>query len=325
MPDHRPHASAAFAVHGAARLAPVEVDAYEAEIHGAGGGLVGDRASRRAFHLILEEWRERLRRAAGEDPLGETPSDGLGKKKLRRLLAEGEPEAAGVLHGAIEDFAQELAAVARRFLGLEGWRGTQRIVVGGGLRGGRVGEVAIGRAAVLLKVEGQGVEMRPICHHPDAAGLIGCAHLAPPWVFAGHDGILAADIGGTNIRAGVVEPRLGAAPDLAEARVWASERWRHADDGPTRDEAVERLGDMLRRLARRAEKEGLRLAPFLGVGCPGRVAEDGSIERGGQNLPGGGTGRTGGSTCRGAYARSSPPSAGTRPWSRCTTTRWCRG
>ena len=29
------------------------------------------------------------------------------------------------------------------------------------------------------------------------------------------------------------------------------------------------------------------IAPFVGVGCPGLIAEDGAIERGGHNLPGG--------------------------------------
>ncbi|HSU06878.1 MAG TPA: hypothetical protein VLI93_15030, partial [Acetobacteraceae bacterium] len=31
---------------------------------------------------------------------------------------------------------------------------------------------------------------------------------------------------------------------------------------------------------------GCKLAPFIGIGCPGLIAEDGSIDRGGQNLPG---------------------------------------
>ena len=30
----------------------------------------------------------------------------------------------------------------------------------------------------------------------------------------------------------------------------------------------------------------LQLAPIIGVGCPGVIGEDGSIERGAQNLPG---------------------------------------
>jgi hypothetical protein len=35
-----------------------------------------------------------------------------------------------------------------------------------------------------------------------------------------------------------------------------------------------------------AEAEKIELAPFIGVGCPGLINEDGFIERGGQNLPG---------------------------------------
>ena len=109
------------------------------------------------------------------------------KKKLDKLLVEGDPEAAGVIQGAIEDFAQELATVIRRFLRLKGWRDTERIVVGGGLRESRIGELAIGRAAVLLKAAGVDVELVPIRHHPDEAGLIGAVHLAPAWIFSGHD------------------------------------------------------------------------------------------------------------------------------------------
>jgi hypothetical protein len=32
--------------------------------------------------------------------------------------------------------------------------------------------------------------------------LIGAAHLMPSWMLKGHDGILAADLSGTNFRAG---------------------------------------------------------------------------------------------------------------------------
>ena len=48
--------------------------------------------------------------------------------------------------------------------------------------------------------------MVPIHHHPDDAALIGTLYLAPSWIFKGHDSILAVDIGGTNIRGGVVVP-----------------------------------------------------------------------------------------------------------------------
>jgi hypothetical protein len=52
--------------------------------------------------------------------------DDLSKKELDDLLKRGEPEAAGIIHGAIEDFSQELALVVRRYLKLKGWKGPRR-------------------------------------------------------------------------------------------------------------------------------------------------------------------------------------------------------
>jgi len=155
----------------------------------------------------------------GEDPLGETPSRDISKKKLDKLLVEGDPEA-GIIQGAIEEFAQELATVIRRFLRLKGWRDTERIAIGGGLREGRIGELAVGRAAVLLKATGVDVALVPIGHHPDEAGLIGAAHLARAWIFSGHDCLVGVDIGGTNIRAGIVLTNQKKMPDLSKAEVW---------------------------------------------------------------------------------------------------------
>ena len=43
---------------------------------------------------------------------------------------------------------------------------------------------------------------------------------------------------------------------------------------------------MLEALIEKAVKEKLALAPFIGIGCPGIINQDGSIERGAQNLPG---------------------------------------
>jgi predicted NBD/HSP70 family sugar kinase len=50
--------------------------------------------------------------------------------------------------------------------------------------------------------------------------------------------------------------------------------------------AVKRLVKMLKGLIAEAEEEGLKLAPFIGVSCPGVINEDGSIAKGAQNLPG---------------------------------------
>src|SRR5438046_199420 len=91
-------------------LEVVTVDAYNADLRD-GAGFIGDRASNRAFRAILDESRERVREVSDEDPLGETPSEDLPKKKLDKLLLEGDPEAAGVIQGAIEEFASELSTV----------------------------------------------------------------------------------------------------------------------------------------------------------------------------------------------------------------------
>jgi predicted NBD/HSP70 family sugar kinase len=271
--------------HGASRLPAVEVDSYNVELKDD-EGFLGDRASKGAFRQLLENWRKQLRKA-GDDPFGQASSEEISKKELDALLTGGELEASGVLLGAIDDFAQELALVIRRILKLKDWRDTERIVVGGGFRASRVGELAIGRTAVILKADKIATDIVPIEHDPDEAGLIGAAHLAPRWMFEAHDAILAVDIGGTNIRAGVVRLNLKKAPDLAKASVWKFELWRHGDeDKLKRQDAIDMLIGMLRRLISRADREGLRLAPFIGVGCPGIIESDGTIDRGAQNLPG---------------------------------------
>lgn len=267
-------------VHGAADLPGVTVDGYNAELRDQVGGFAGDRASSSAFRSILNEVRDRF--ADGDDPLGDVAASS--KQRLDAMLARGDPEAAGVIVGAIEAWAHRFAAVIQRFLRLPEWRGTQRIAVGGGLRGSRVGEIAIGRTMVLLRGAGQEIGLLPIRHDPDEAGLLGAAHLFPRDWLAQGDSLLAADIGGTNIRAGVVA--LASAADLSEASVALSEQWRHGEDEPTRDAAVERLAAMLGELAAQAEAKGLHPARLVGIGCPGAIRADGRIERGGQNLPG---------------------------------------
>jgi predicted NBD/HSP70 family sugar kinase len=270
--------------HGLPTLPSVCVDAYNAECR-KGDTFIGDHASKRAFGKILDEWRERVGTYGG-DPFGDIPSEQIPKKQLDTVLQSDDLEAAGLIHAAIEGFAVDLAHVTKRFLGLKAWRDTEQIVIGGGFRKSRVAELIIGRAIVELKAGGHDVRLVPIRHHPDEAGLLGAVHLVPVWALTGYDGILAVDIGGSNIRAGVVELRLDKDPKLAEARVCEAELWRHADDNPSRDDAVDYLIDMLHGRIEVASKEKLRLAPFIGIGCPGVIRSDGTIARGGQNLPG---------------------------------------
>jgi predicted NBD/HSP70 family sugar kinase len=100
--------------------------------------------------------------------------------------------------------------------------------------------------------------------------------------------MLAVDIGGSNIRAGLVVLGLDHAPDLTDCKVTKLELWRYADEArrPTRKEAVGRLVDMLKKVVATSKKQDLRLSPLIGVACPGNIRPDGSIERGAQNLPG---------------------------------------
>jgi hypothetical protein len=275
----------AVAAHGAGRLPSVDVDSYNVELKD-NEGFIGDRASKGAFRNMIGQIRKSLRKA-GEDPLGDKDSDELAKSELDELLLRGEPEAAGIVHAAIEEFSQEFALIIQRFLKLKDWKDTERIAIGGGFRASRIGELVTGRTAVILKGEDIAIKLAPIHNDPDEAGLIGAVHLAPAWMFHAFDALLAVDIGGTNIRAGVVRLNLKGARNLSKAKVWKFSLWRHGDEEDVkREQAITQLGTMLKGLSGAAQKKKLKLAPFIGIGCPGFIEEDGSIDRGAQNLPG---------------------------------------
>ncbi|PDT80495.1 ROK family protein [Sinorhizobium sp. BJ1] len=272
-------------IHGADDLPSVTVDDYNMGLR-SGDGFLGDRANKFAFQEKLGAWRKRVRKG-GEDPLGKTPTGDLSKKQIDAFLLGDDKEAAALVMGAVDEFAGELAVVLGKFLQQKSWKNTERVVIGGGFRGSAVGELAIARAMVLLKADGLKIELAPIVHHPDDAGLIGAAHLMPSWMLKGHKAMLAIDIGGTNVRVGIVELRLKEETDLSRAKVWKSAIWRHADDKPNRSATIDRLITMIDKLVAKADKAGLAPAPVIGVACPGVINADGSILRGGQNLPGG--------------------------------------
>src|SRR4029079_9695618 len=143
----------------------------------------------------------------------------------------------------------------------------------GGFRASRIGELAIGRAGLLLKADGVAIDLEPIRSHPDEAGLLGAAHLLPAWMLKGYGGILAVDVGGSNIRAGVVELNLGKSKDLDKAEIVQSNLWRHAEEKVDRDKSVKRLVGMLEELVGWAKSKKVSLAPVIGIGCPGLIHE----------------------------------------------------
>ncbi len=65
--------SFAATAHGARKLPAVIVDTYNEELRDE-EEFVGDRASGRAFHAILDDWRERVASSLDEDPFGDTPT-----------------------------------------------------------------------------------------------------------------------------------------------------------------------------------------------------------------------------------------------------------
>ncbi len=274
-------------VHGAMQLPAVTVESYSLPVlDHADGSFFGDRASRRAFGRMLDAWRGVFADIAGKDALGVRPTADIPKDRLDALLAANGP-AAATIRAACEDYALQLVAVVRRFQRQKSWKQVERVVIGGGFQESAVGEHAIGRAAELLAEARAGVSLRTLHHHADEGGLIGWLHIAPPEVLQDHDGLLAVDIGGTNVRCGIVRMR-GHGPDLTRAEVLAHDKWTHADDEDVqrRHHVVEGIADMLERTIREARGDGVTLAPYVGIGCPGTVEPDGTLSAGAQNLPG---------------------------------------
>lgn len=268
--------------HGGRIIAGLRIDSYNLALR-QNGGFVGDRIRSRTLQHILDDLRQERRAQTGSDPLdGVSSAD---RAALDILLGQAGP-AADVISAALDVYARSFADVVARFLACPEWQGTEQIVIGGGLLGNRIGEEAVRRASACLETAGISVILRPIRSHPDEAALLGGVRLCAAGLPVDRDSILAVDIGGGNVRAGVVLLNRGHSLDLSACEVMMREHWRYRDEGPDRDAVVDRLAVMLNRLAAQATASGLHLAPVLAVGCPGEIRADGAIVCGGQNLPG---------------------------------------
>ena len=162
-------------------------------------------------------------------------------------------------------------------------------MVGGGLSSSHIGELAMGRAAVLLNAEGIEIELVPIDYHPDEAGLIGAA----------------ASRAGLGVRRPRRHPRgrhrrhqpprrrrqaqtSKKTPTSPRPRCGSSSTGATRDDKPTREEAVERIAAHAERADRadgRARRAQARAVRRHRLPRHHRRATA-SIQRGGQNLPG---------------------------------------
>lgn len=270
--------------HGGRRLHGVTVDHYGLAVRDAAGEFVGDRASETGFFRILD--RIRTRERTGPDPFGPARGPTTDKDMLDRVLRGGDPDAAHLVHLAIEAYAQGFADVIGFVLAQPEWEGVERIVVGGGFPDKDVGAFAIRRTERLLKSRRIPVALQVLDQDADEGALVGWVHAMPPAVLRGADAFLAVDIGGTHVRCGIVEHRMRRAADGSRACVTDRMQWRHGDDEPDRETLVTRIAAMLNGLAAEARTLGLRLAPTVGIACPGEVTDDGGLAAGTQNLPG---------------------------------------
>mgnify|MGYP000928138613 CR=1 FL=1 len=271
--------------HAATRLPGLRIDSCNLPLRDPDSdGFLGDRASQTAFRRYLDA-RRRRHFTGTRDPFGRTPTAAIAKREIDLVLVGGDADAAHLVHAAVEDHAHQLAGVVRAFLATDDWLDVRRIVIGGGFPGSRVGALSVRRADRLLKLRRTGVALSVLRHDADDAGLLGWVPLAPARTHR-HRAFLAVDIGGTNIRCGIVMPHLDLRGDGSRAVVMERSQWRHADDAPDRDTAIGRMAAMLNGLIAHARTLGLSLAPFVGIACPGEIDADGRILHGAQNLPG---------------------------------------
>lgn len=271
-----------LAGHGLSALPSVTVDSYNLDVRD-GRRILNHQLKRADFFETLAK----LAKDTSDWPFADREPTAIKRKELDEALAKGSGPVVEVIEAAIHAFGTTMAEVIRHFLKTKEWHGVERIVIGGGFRKGRIGKSCIARAGQVLLAEGVKVELVPTHYHSDDAGLVGGAHLLPSWMLKGHDAMLCADIGGTNLRVGLVALKLAKAADLSKASVIERDLWRHAEDDPKRTETVVTLASMARRLIKEAHRRGCELAPAIAVGCPGVIDEDGSILRGAVNLPGG--------------------------------------
>lgn len=259
--------------------AEIRVDGYGAKIADPDNRrkFLGDRVSGRAFVKLFKK-RSRQRKLS----FSEKPSE----SEIDRLLEEGDAEQERLVRDVAVEFGAMLADVIRVFLNRSYWKRTERIVIGGGMAARHVGNIAIHAAQARLMKTHPGLELEIIHHHPDEAGLVGSAHLIPPSRLNGKDGLLAVDIGGSKVRVGIVEFGQRKSGLLADARVWRVDVWKHGKSRTTRRKMVHRIADMLRAMAKEAEKSQFRLSPLVRVGIPGEIDDEGYILSGAHNLPG---------------------------------------
>lgn len=270
--------------HGRCDLPSMEISSYSLPLR-AGERFLGDLASGSEFRTILSRERKKIL-AADDPPFGRQRTKEIDGEVLDAALRsrEGDAEAV-VIERALDTFSDRFAAVLLQFLETEAWRGTERIVCGGGLMEGEIGADLLRRAQARLREAAVDIRLQRLHHPPDDAGMIGWAYAAPTDILAEGEGFAAVDIGGTNLRWGIVRIERSAG-NRDRLTMMKRDKWCHADHDVSRREVVEHIASGVQAAIDEAEAKGVHLAPFVGLSCPGVLEPDGRLASGGQNLPG---------------------------------------
>ncbi len=247
------------------------------------GHFLGDRVSGRAF---VQLYKKRCRECGIDLPKNLSESD------IDHILEEGENAEERATREVAVEFGERLAEVIGILLRWSYWRRTERIIIGGGMAARHVGDIAIHAAQARLMKSHRELRLMKISHHPNEAGLVGSVHLVPPSQLVGKDGFLAVDIGGSKVRAGIVEFGQRKSGPLADARVWLVDVWKYRKAGASQQKLVKGIARMLVKLIDEAHANGFRLSPHVRIGVPGEIDRNGHIRGGTQNLPGDWTDRS---------------------------------
>ena len=212
--------------HGIQNLPAVTVDTYNEELRDE-EGFVGDRASGRAFRAILDDWartclelagRRSVRRHTNQRHLEIQARQGVGGQRHGRSGTRSHRHR-GVRPRARHRSAQVPAS--RRLARHRAHRDRRRFEFKPSLpsRDGPGRRSCLRAKALPLNcARSEIIRMKRVCSARYSSRRAGC--------WRGHDAIIAVDIGGTNLRVGIVELRMKKG-DVSKAAVWKLQQWRH--------------------------------------------------------------------------------------------------
>ena len=105
-------------VQGARELPRVIIEGYGQDVR-TKDGYFGDLASNPAFRQLVKDLRGALSEGGG-DPIENEPAE-LTRRRIDKLLKEGDAPSVGVIVSAVEQFAQNLARVVKALCKLKNW------------------------------------------------------------------------------------------------------------------------------------------------------------------------------------------------------------